>query len=99
MRLFLFNKERDDADDDGGQVDHRQMNVLLIPVPDDHLHEDEDDEDDDRDDEEILENIVFQSHHWQDSPIAGVREGDQPVKTGCCDVKHMKAGACLSNGM
>ena len=63
VRLFLFNKERDDADDDGAQVDHRQMNVLLIPVPDDDLHEDEDDDDDDRDDEEILENIVFQSHH------------------------------------
>ena len=64
MRLFLLNKERDDADDDGAQVDHRQMNVLLIPVPDDlHEDEDEDDDDDDRDDEKILENIVFQSHH------------------------------------
>ena len=39
MRLVLLNKESDDADDGGAQVDHRQVNVLLIPVPDDHQHE------------------------------------------------------------
>ena len=39
MRLVLLNKESDDADDGGAQVDHRQVNVLLIPVPDDRQHD------------------------------------------------------------
>ena len=39
MRLVLLNKESDDTDDGGAQVDHRQVNVLLIPVPDDRQHD------------------------------------------------------------
>ena len=35
----------------------------------------------------------------QDWPIARVREGDQPVKTGRCDVEHVEAGARLSIGI
>ena len=33
MRLAVLHKKGDDTDEDGAQVDHRQVDVFLIPVP------------------------------------------------------------------
>ena len=33
MRLFPLNKDRDDADDGGGDIDQRQVEVFPVPIP------------------------------------------------------------------
>ena len=36
VRLAMLDKERNETDDGGAQVDHRQVDVFLIPVPVEH---------------------------------------------------------------